>query len=257
MTTYPYYNPYGNVNEQNLIDRLVTESIKIYGMDMYYLPRRRTDFDGLYYEDDNSTFDTAYALEVYVKDSSGFQGRGSFFSKFGLEVRDRITFTMSTSRFANEITRAETEIKRPREGDLIFFPMNKRIFEIKYVDNKPFFYQLGDLQMYDMECELFDYGSEAFSTGIEDIDDIERKYSTNIYDYSILTTTDGKHLITTDGTSYGNSVITTTSQTRNESAYNPLFDNDRLDEEINEDSANSVISWDESNPFADPPDGKY
>ena len=157
MVTNVYFNLYGQTSEQELLEDLVIESIRMYGQDMYYLPRKRNSFDGIYYEDSQSSFDIAYMIEVYMKSYNGFMGQDSFMSKFGLEVRDQFVFSIARRSFSLEITNPQPEILRPREGDLLYFPLNRKTFEIRFVDNKPFFYQLGELQMYDITCELFEY----------------------------------------------------------------------------------------------------
>lgn len=242
MPTSTFFNNFGNSMEQELLEDLVVESIKIYGQDMYYLPRRRNNFDGVYYEDDISSFDTFYTIEMYIRSTEGFGGQGSFFSKFGLEIRDQVIFSVARRTFEVEITREEAELLRPREGDLIFFPLNKKCFEIKYVDNKPFFYQLGELQMYDLTCELYEYSNETLNTGIEDIDKLQKNFSMNAIDFGILTETN-KVLKTNNG----DYLVTSKFQDTIDS-FDPLADNKRIGDEITDDS---VIDWSESNPFAD------
>jgi hypothetical protein len=106
---------------------------------------------------------------MYIKNVDGFQGEGDFLSKFNLEIRDQITFTVSRSVFSEEIG-SPMSVDRPREGDLIYFPLNRKIFEIKFVEHEPIFYQMGALQMYDLKCELFEYNGEMFNTGDPEID---------------------------------------------------------------------------------------
>jgi hypothetical protein len=186
VATNFYFNNFQNSQEQTLLENLIIESIKIYGEDMYYLPRTLNNKDELYGTDDNSSYDEAILVELYIKNVDGFGGDGSFMSKFGLEIRDQVTFTIAKRVFEDEIGIARDFI-RPREGDCIYFPLNRKIFQIKYVDDKPIYYPLGALQMYDLTCELFEYSGEQFNTGIPEIDDIQDKLSLNIYDYGILT----------------------------------------------------------------------
>ncbi len=164
---------------------------------MLYLPRTLNNKDELYGTDDNSSYDEAILVELYIKNVDGFGGDGSFMSKFGLEIRDQVTFTIAKRVFEDEIGIARDFI-RPREGDCIYFPLNRKIFQIKYVDNKPIYYPLGALQMFDLTCELFEYSGEQFNTGIPEIDDIQDKLSLNIYDYGVLTQ-DNFMLATEDG----------------------------------------------------------
>lgn len=242
MAVSTFFNNFGNSMEQELLEDLVVESIKTYGQDMYYLPRRRNNFDGVYYEDDISSFDTFYTIEVYIKSTEGFGGQGSFFSKFGLEIRDQVIFSIARRSFEIEVTREEAEMLRPREGDLLYFPLNKKCFEIKYVDNKPFFYQLGELQMYDLTCELYEYSNETLNTGIEDIDKLQKNFSMNAIDFGILAETN-KVLKTNNG----DYLVTNKFQDTIED-FDPLADNKRIGNEVTDDS---VIDWSESNPFAD------
>lgn len=240
--TSTFFNNFGNSMEQELLEDLVVESIKVYGQDMYYLPRRRNNFDGVYYEDDISSFDTFYTIEVYIKSTEGFGGQGSFFSKFGLEIRDQVIFSIARRTFEIEVTRDETELLRPREGDLLYFPLNKKCFEIKYVDNKPFFYQLGELQMYDLTCELYEYSNEVLETGIEDIDKLQKNFSTSAFDFGLLSA-NGKVLKTNNG----DYLVTNKFQDTIEQ-FDPLADNKRITDEIVDDE---IIDWTETNPFAD------
>lgn len=172
MSTSFYFNNFQSSMEQNLIEDLVVESIKIYGIDLYYLPKRVVNRDTIFREEELATFNTAHPVEMYIKNVDGMEGEGDFMSKFGLEIRDRITFTVSRRSFANEILINEAELVRPREGDLIWFPLTRKLYKIMFVEHEAIFYQLGSLQTWDMTCELFEYNNETFDTGIPDIDSI-------------------------------------------------------------------------------------
>jgi hypothetical protein len=113
---------------------------------------------------------------MYIASFDSYEGDGTFLSKFNLEIRDQMRFVVANRTFNNEIATQEF-IDRPQEGDLIYSPMMKRMFVIKYVNNKPIFYQMGALQTYELTCEVFEYSNERFSTGIAEIDAIETKYS--------------------------------------------------------------------------------
>ena len=132
MSTSVFFNNFQSSQEQLLIEDLVLESIRIYGIDLYYLPRTRTAYDSLYGEDTLSVFSKYFFVDMYIKNVDGFDGDGDFISKFGLEIRDRITLTISRRVFNDEIGIVEG-ILRPQEGDLIFFPLNNKIFEIKFL----------------------------------------------------------------------------------------------------------------------------
>ena len=130
-----------------------------------------------------SYFDTAYQnVPMYIKNVEGFAGEGQFLSKFGLEIRDRITLTVARATFNTQVGTPES-ISRPREGDLIFFPMTNKIWEIRQADPWVDFYPMGSLPMFDLQCDLFQYDNEQFRTGIEAIDDIEQNFSTNVEEF--------------------------------------------------------------------------
>ena len=165
-----YFENFENSGEQNLVEDLVIESIRIYGMDVWYIPRTLVGKDDILNEDDISTFNDAYMAEMYVKSVDGFEGEGDFLSKFGLQIRDSITMTIAQRTYESEIGSNE-ENTRPLEGDLIYLPLNKKIFEIQHVEHESIFYQMGSLQTYDLRAELFEFSGERFSTGHKFIDD--------------------------------------------------------------------------------------
>ena len=155
--------------EQSLIEDLVIESIRIYGIDVWYLPRTLVAKDDLLNEVDLSSFNDAYLVEMYIKSVDGFEGEGDFLSKFGLQIRDSVTMTMAQRVYESEIG-LNTEINRPREGDLIYLPLNRKFFEIQHVEHEAIFYQMGSLQTYDLRAELFEYSGEKFATGQDVLD---------------------------------------------------------------------------------------
>jgi hypothetical protein len=177
VATNFYFNNFTNSGEQNLIEDLIIETIRIYGLDVWYLPRTLGGLDDLLNEDDLSIFDKAYMVEMYIKSVDGFEGDGQFLSKFGLQIRDSVTFTMSQRKFVQDVGLYNEEV-RPNEGDLIYFPLNRKLFEVMFVDNKPVFYQMGALQMYDLRCELFEFSNERFATGVLEIDVLLDAYRT-------------------------------------------------------------------------------
>ena len=181
-----YFNNFQASNEQGVIEDLIIESIKIYGQDMHYLPRRYGGLDQVYTEDAASFYDRAYPNELYIKNVDGFQGDGDFLSKFGVEIRDRVTFTMARRIFSDEVGSNEGTT-RPYEGDLIYFPLNKKIFKIMFVEHEAIFYQLGSLQTFDVICELFEYSGETFTTGIPEIDILTKKYEFDFTDAGLTT----------------------------------------------------------------------
>lgn len=178
-----FFNNFNSYSEQNLIEDLINESMSIYGHTVFYLPRKVVKKDEIYSEDVLSTYDEAYEFDMYIKSYDSYEGDGTFLSKFNLEIRDQITLTVGRRSFGNEIATARPDIQRPREGDLVYSTMMKRIFVIKYVNNSAIFYQMGDLQTWDLVCEVWEYSNERFNTGNAEIDQIEEQYSvSNVFD---------------------------------------------------------------------------
>ena len=181
MATNHYFNHYGtDTPDQKLVENIVIESIKSFGIDVHYMPRTEVNTDSIFGEDRISKFEDARMVEVYIKSIDGFEGDGTFVSNFGLEVRDQITFTIARRRFQELNFETGHRDKEPLEGDLIFFPLSDSLFEIKHVQDTNVFYQMGGLQTFDLVCELFEYGDEAIDTGIEELDKIEREESYSI-----------------------------------------------------------------------------
>jgi hypothetical protein len=184
-----YFENFNNYAEQDLIESLVTETLSIYGHTVYYLPRELVKKDDIYGEDSLSTYRTAYEFDMYIKSYDSYEGDGTFLSKFNLEIRDQVTFTVSRRAFGSEIAAQRADIQRPREGDLVYSTMMKRIFVIKYVNNTAVFYQMGDLQTWDLSCEVWEYSNERFETGNAEIDAIEDRYSvSNVYSNTVYET---------------------------------------------------------------------
>ena len=181
MATNHYFNHYGtDTPDQKLVENIVIESIKSFGIDVHYMPRTEVNTDSIFGEDRISKFEDARMVEVYIKSIDGFEGDGTFVSNFGLEVRDQITFTIARRRFQELNFETGHRDKEPLEGDLIFFPLSDSLFEIKHVQDTNVFYQMGGLQTFDLVCELFEYADEAIDTGIEELDKIEREESYSI-----------------------------------------------------------------------------
>ena len=151
----------------------------------------------MYGADDQSSYEVAYPIEMYIKSFDGFKGDGNFMSKFGLEIRDQVVFSMAQRIFNEEVGQFTTQV-RPNEGDLIYFPLNKKCFQIKFVNKFEMFYQMGALQTWEVTCELFEYSGEKINTGIPEIDILQKKFSTNILDWTI-NQQDGYEIKTEDG----------------------------------------------------------
>ena len=176
MALNPFFTQ-GTRNEQDLLQSLNNEMIKVYGVECYYIPRKYMTTNTIIKEVVQSKFDDAYPLEAYVQNYDVYQGNGRILSKFGVEVQDDINLVISRERFETYIhplIRNETGIKlstRPKEGDLIWFPLDDRLYEIKFVEHAKPFYQLKELYVYELQCEVFRYEDETVDTGIGQIDD--------------------------------------------------------------------------------------
>tara|TARA_Y100000996_G_C22431487_1_gene605853 strand:+ start:78 stop:824 length:747 start_codon:yes stop_codon:yes gene_type:complete len=182
-------NSIGATGEQRLVEDLVLESLKIYGHDIYYMPRTLVNQDKIFDEDELSRFTQAYPMEMYLDNVNGYEGQGDIFTRFGLEVRDQATFVLAKRRWEDLVLTSGgtfTQTTRPSEGDLLYMPKTKSIFEIKYVDFQNPFYQLNQIYVFRLVCELFEYSSEDLDTGITEIDAIETKYSQDMLEYQLL-----------------------------------------------------------------------
>jgi len=186
MATNFFFNNFNSSQEQTLIEDLIIESIRIHGHNCFYLPRSLINKDEIYGDDAISEYNEQFMIEMYIKNVMGFKGEGDFLSKFNLQVRDEITFTVAKRIFLNEIGNIRG-FDRPREGDLIYFPLNKKVFAVKFVEHESVFYQLGSLQTYDLVCELWEYSNEILNTGISNIDDLQKKYSFDMSQYGLFT----------------------------------------------------------------------
>lgn len=175
MATNLYFQNTTSHAQQELINSLTSEVIQIHGLDVFYIPRTLVKEDVLLGEDVLSKFSTAYEIEMYLKGTEGFSGEGDLVSKFGLDVRDEVIFTVHADRFE-----LATDLPKPLEGDLVFLPLNKGLFEIKFVEHEQPFYQAGKNYSFDITCELYQYSEEQLETGIADIDNIEREQSAAI-----------------------------------------------------------------------------
>ena len=171
MATNPFFKDYSG--EQDLTEDLTIEIIKTMGREMYYIPRNILELDKIFGEGKRVNYKNAVPLEMYIDSVSGFQGQGDIASKFGIEIKDNVFLTLSKKRFIQEVQTRFPTITRPREGDLIYFPLSRSIFEINFVEHENPFYQLGKLYSYRLTCELFTYDQENVSTGITDVDAIQ------------------------------------------------------------------------------------
>ena len=183
-------NPFflqGSQGEQRLVQNLINEQLKIYGVEVTFIPRKFVNQKTIIEEVQASKFDDNFLIEAYVENFDGYAGAGDVLTKFGMSLRDEVTLTISKERFEEFIApfmNADDDIElasRPREGDLVFFPLGQRLFEIKFVEHEDPFYQLGKTYVYKLKCELFEYEDEVIDTSIEAID-------TQVEDVGYITT---------------------------------------------------------------------
>jgi hypothetical protein len=275
MSTSPYFQKFEHTNEQNLIDSIVIESIRIYGHDVLYIRRSADNMDSVFNEDDQTSYKEAYDIEMYIKNVDGFEGEGDFVGRFGLEIRDQITFSVAQSSWKSlQIS----GITRPQEGDLIWFPLTKKLFQIMYVEHEAVYYQTGALQTYDLSCELFEYSGEDIDTGRDDVDAVETQnafqtqltissLSANFTAAEIITgasslvtaevitnTTTSLNVINMTGTFTAAEVITggTSGSTAVIGTVTTEFVNDpQADNAQIETQADSIIDFSENNPFSE------
>ena len=188
--------------EQNLYEDIVIESLKMYGQDVYYLPRTIVNEDRVFGDDVPSRFSASYKVEMYIENVEGFDGEGDLFTKFGVEIRDQATFVVARRRWSSTVNRYDNAInsERPREGDLVYLPLSNSMFQIMAVEHEQPFYQLSNLAVYKLRCELFEYNDEDFDTKIDAIQDIEERYA---YEY----------LLTLDSAGGGFTIGETVTQT--------------------------------------------
>lgn len=206
---------------------------------MIYVPRVTGNIDKIFNEDPLRRYVDAIPVEMYIKNIEGFAGEGDFLSKFNIQIRDQVTFSIARRTFANEISMLDY-LDRPREGDLIFLPLNQKLFEIKFVEHEAIFYQMGSLQMWDLKCELFEYNNEYIETGIKEIDKLHDEYSlsTDIFGLMLEGSIDIS-FATEDG--YG---ITLEDYDMNEN--DPLANNDEFQTE-----SDGIIDFTERDPFSE------
>ena len=173
-------NPFfqqGSQTEQSLIQDLINEQLRMYGVEVHYIPRQYATTNTIIREVIESKFDNAYPIEAYLNTYEGYEGQGTILSKFGVQPLDDLTLTISRERFENYISPLIKNLPnielstRPKEGDLIYFPLGDRIFEIKFVEHEKPFYQLQKNYVYQLTCELFRYEDEILDTGVDQIDD--------------------------------------------------------------------------------------
>jgi hypothetical protein len=263
MSTNSYFQTgrsIGSTSEQSLLENLIIESIKIYGMDCYYLPRTSVNPDNILNEDPLNIFSKYAILEMYLLNINGFSGDGDFLSRFGLEIRDSATFMVAKKRwndFRDSLLYLESDptyisspyldpngglqlADRPSEGDVIYFPLTKAFFNIKHVESKNPFFQLGRLYTFNLDVELLKFSNERFNTGVSEIDDIVSDKSTDITNFGLILEGGGRLLLNQES----DSALILNS-----------FEQDDIDPfAANDDfmDSNSILDFSNDNPFGEP-----
>ena len=275
MPTNVYFDT-GTKPEQHLYEDLMIEQLKIYGQDVFYIPRTLVKEDSLFGEDTLSKFDDAYLIEMYFENVEGYEGEKEIMSKFGLQMNEDVTFVVARRRFEQLVSHDSNLIvkTRPNEGDLVYFPKVKKIFEISFVDHDDPFYQVHNVPAFKLKCKTFEYSSEDMDTGIAEIDAIETDNSLDQLVYQITmeqsgtynegielesgdgnleqeTQTGGTDNIIGENETGGENVVLETgdyiiqeayvTETIDENAMNDFFDK----------QDDTVIDFTESNPFGD------
>jgi len=199
----------GTLPEQRLYEDLIIESLKIYGHDVYYLPREIVKKDRIFREDILSKFDENYLIEMYLSNFEGFEGDGTLLSKFGVRISDEATFIISKRRWQDLVSSSNNLVssKRPNEGDVIYFPLTQQFFQIKFVEHEKPFRQLDAIQTYQLIAETMEFSDERFDTGVKEIDDVTRDSGYSV----VFKLIDGIKFVylTNAGTGYGRNTIVT------------------------------------------------
>ena len=167
------YFTQGSITEQGLYEELVIEAMGIYGTDVYYLPRKIISQDDITNEVIESQFNETHLIEMYIESAEGFEGDGTLLSKFGLEIRDQINLVVARKTFGQMMQESQEERIRPTEGDLIYLPLTKSLFEIKFVEHEQPFYQLKNVPVFKLNGETYEYRGEEIDTGIVQVDAIQ------------------------------------------------------------------------------------
>lgn len=258
MPTNHYFqggNGIGGPQEKRLYEDLIVEGLKIYGHDVYYLPRTIVNKDLILGEDVASKFDSAHLIEMYMDTTEGFAGEQELISKFGLEIREDTTFTVAKRTFDNFVDDNTTLVVegRPNEGDIIYMPLMNSFFEIQFVEDQEPFFQLGQLPVYKLRVTRFEYSSERLDTGVTDIDNAEDQFSLDQLAHQMtLEAEEGSLLLENDSASgESNYFLLETYALQTQSPYANNID---MDNEAGFDTASvgdDILDFTERNPFGE------
>ena len=248
-------NGIGNTNEKNLYEDLIIEGLKIYGHDVYYLPRTLVNQDLILGEDSLSKFDDSYLIEMYVETTEGLAGEQELINKFGLEIREETTFMLSKRRWMDAVDSYHTMIKegRPNEGDIIYYPLLNKFFEISFVEDQEPFFQLGNLPVYKLRARTWEYSSERLDTGVTDIDSAEDQYSLDLLAHQFMLE-DGSGALQLENDSVSgdkNYFINEEYNIQTQSTYADNLDLDAQAGFNTADTSDDILDFTERNPFGE------
>jgi len=240
----PYFHsgiPMGRSSEQNLYEDLIIECISIYGFELFYIPRKSFNRDLILNEDSLNSYEFAYPIEMYFKNVTGFAGEGDLLTKFGVEIRDSASLIVSKRRWDKEVARSGTAqlTTRPAEGDVVYFPLTNSLFEIRRVEDREPFFQIGKLFVYELQVELIQYSSEMFNTNIPEIDAVVANQGLDIQNYELTLESGSRMLLEQETNS------TVILESFNTSLIDPLAQNEKFEAEID------VLDFSERNPFGE------
>ena len=248
-------NGIGNQNEKNLYEDFIIEGLKIYGHDVYYLPRTLVNQDLILGEDSLSKFDDSYLIEMYVETTEGLAGEQELINKFGLEIREETTFMLSKRRWNDAVDSYHTMIKegRPNEGDIIYYPLLNKFFEISFVEDQEPFFQLGNLPVYKLRARTWEYSSEKLDTGVADIDSAEDQFSLDQLAHQFMLE-DGTGSLQLENDSVDGTVNYFINEEYNIQTQSPYADNLDLDAQAGfntADTSDDILDFTERNPFGE------
>src|SRR6056300_1721296 len=248
-------NGIGSNSEKRLHEDLIIEGLKIYGFDVYYLPRTLVNRDLILGEDTLSKFDDSYLIEMYMETTEGFAGQQEIINKFGLEIREDTTFMLAKRRWQDAVDSQHTLIAdgRPNEGDIIYMPLMNSFFEIQFVEDQEPFFQLGNLPVYKLKCARWEYSSEKLDTGITDIDSAEDQYSLDQLAHQVSLENETGSIVLENDSASGDIqyMLLETYALQTQSTY---ADNLDLDSEAGFDAASTaddILDFTERNPFGE------
>jgi len=246
MPTNVYFDT-GTKPEQALYEDLMIEQLRIYGQDVYYIPRKMAGTDTIWQEDISSSFESSYLIEMYMENIDGYEGEKELMSKFGLDIQDDATFVVARRRWEQFVSVDNNIIvsSRPNEGDLIYFPKGNKLFEITFVDHDDPFYQVQNLPTYKLKCKTFEYASEVIDTGIAEIDAIETDNSLDMLSHQ-MTLEDGSGSLILENAVEGAAASYIILETYDIATIDENSQNE--DFELADDN---ILDFTESNPFGD------